>query len=342
MAKTTKNPVVLESWTARLGNSNLRRFEISSSPSSSVWQSEGFASNNNIEIKSPSRDSNPGLKVSAPPLRDERGITKPSSLKQIRNYGAKYGYILDTGDASVLTSLSPCNRQHAMAALAYLSKKTGRYNQWQAIRERYNLKWSSGNNTIQSLQRFFNPELNLESMLSKVKEMIIDVLPKNMGEVVKLALLTGLRPTESIEAAKLIRNDDSFTRYYDSKLMILQHYKFSETFVRATKKAWISYITLDNLQPIRVLEGKRGGSIPSWNAIRLTCNRKGVGMNMRYCRKIHGSWLHSHGGVSSEEVDFLHGRAGPSIFSRHYLTPDSTLQSRVLEAVRKLQERVVV
>jgi hypothetical protein len=70
------------------------------------------------------------------------------TIKYTKNYAIKYGHILDTGDASALTALSPCNKQHAMSALAALSKYQGRYNQWLAIHERYNLKWSSGNNSL--------------------------------------------------------------------------------------------------------------------------------------------------------------------------------------------------
>jgi intergrase/recombinase len=61
-------------------------------------------------------------------------------------------------------------------------------------------------------------------------------------------------------------------------------------------------------------------------------------MNMRYCRKIHGSWLRSHG-LGAEEVDFLQGRANPSVFSRHYLSP-SNLRDRVLNAVAELQKQI--
>jgi intergrase/recombinase len=41
-----------------------------------------------------------------------------------------------------------------------------------------------------------------------------------------------------------------------------------------------------------------------------------------------------------EEVDFLQGRVSPSVFSRHYLTPENTLRTRVLEALEKLQEQL--
>jgi hypothetical protein len=103
---------------------------------------------------------NPRPKVSAPPPRDERGITKPLprkesdtvsvnlrslqelqhfcdwlkaqgkthwTIKQIKNYAKKYGHILYSGNCSELMVLSPRNKHHAMSALANLSKYQGRY-----------------------------------------------------------------------------------------------------------------------------------------------------------------------------------------------------------------------
>lgn len=64
-------------------------------------------------------------------------------------------------------------------------------------------------------------------------------------------------------------------------------------------------------------------------------------MDMRFCRKIHGSWLHQYN-ITAEEIDFLQGRASPSIFSRHYLCPDNTLRDRVLTALEKLNKSLLL
>ena len=53
------------------------------------------------------------------------------------------------------------------------------------------------------MQRFFNPELSLEKMLDKIREMI-KVLPPHMAAVVRHACLTGLRPTEAVESVRLL------------------------------------------------------------------------------------------------------------------------------------------
>jgi hypothetical protein len=68
-----------------------------------------------------------------------------------------------------LISLSPRNRQHALTALASLSKYQGRYDEFLQLRQRYNLKWSSPGATMQAMQRFFNLDLTIDSMLSRIK-----------------------------------------------------------------------------------------------------------------------------------------------------------------------------
>jgi hypothetical protein len=211
-----------------------------------------------------------------------------------------------------------------MTALASLSKFQGRYDRWLYIRQCYNLKWSSGNNSLQALQRFFNTNLTLESMLSKVKEMI-RVLPSDISYVIRFAVLTGLRPSEACESVRLlnVKNvNDHVSRYYNPEQQCLEHFRFPDIFLRQTKKAYISYITKEQLSGIQSLVAKP----PTWNAIRMACRRRNIHMDMRLCRKIHGSWLHKQG-ISTEEVDFLQGRVSPSVFwsplpdSRLYIAP---------------------
>ena len=55
-----------------------------------------------------------------------------------------------------------------MKALTALSKYLGCYDGWNKTRRQYNLKWTTGNESLQSLQRFFDANLTLESMLQRV------------------------------------------------------------------------------------------------------------------------------------------------------------------------------
>jgi len=147
-------------------------------PSSSAWQSEDFVI-----------------------FLSKQGKTH-WTIKYTKNYALKYGHVVDTGDASALAGLSPCNRQHAMSALASLSKYTGRYDSQLNIRRCFNLKWSSGNDSLQAMERFFNPDLTLDSMVSKIREMI-RVLPKHMAEVITFACLLELGPGGVCESVNI-------------------------------------------------------------------------------------------------------------------------------------------
>jgi intergrase/recombinase len=115
----------------------------------------------------------------------------------------------------------------------------------------------------------------------------------------------------------------------------LEHFRFPEIFLRKTKKAYISFVTPEIVQNMK----SHATHIQSYNAIRLACRRKGINMDMRYCRKLHGSWLHKEG-IPSEIVDFLQGRVSTSVFSRHYLTPQKNLKDKVLDVLDKLQKEI--
>jgi Archaeal phage integrase len=263
--------------------------------------------------------------------------------------------VLDTGNASTIAALSPRNKAHAMAAIAALSKYTGQYEQWLAIRRRYNLKWTKGD-SLQAMERFFNPALSLESMLSKVKEMI-RVLPANMAAIIKFAVLTGLRPVEACESVRLLNaplspNGEQIGRaetlssfeerahqlvssYYNAEQQCLEHFRHPDIFLRATKKAYISYLSRDNYHYFANL----GPKSPTWSMISYACKRKGVNMDMRLCRKIFASWL-IQAGVDSNSVDMLQGRCPVSVLARHYQSPPQNLKDRVLNATASLQQQM--
>ena len=124
--------------------------------------------------------------------------------------------------------------------------------------KRYNLKWITGNESLIAMENFFNPEMSLDAMLQKVGQMIA-VLQPVMGLIVRHSAITGLRPAEAVESVKLIANKETLAKYYNPERQTLEHFRFKEQFLRQTKKAYVSFVTLDNLQPIANLGRKRGG-----------------------------------------------------------------------------------
>jgi intergrase/recombinase len=219
-----------------------------------------------------------------------------------------------------------------MKSLTALSKYLGTYEKWKATCKRYNLKWTTGNESIASLARFFNPELSLDSMSRRVRDMM-RVLPGTMAAVIRFAALTGLRPSEACESVRLIYTYQYTSSYYNPDQQTLEHFRFPQ-FLRQTKKAYISYLSTSNYQRIASL-----GPKTCWNAIRLACRRRNIDMDMRLCRRIFASHL-SNCGIQSEIIDFLQGRTSTSVFSRHYLSPLNDLKDRVLNAVNELQKEI--
>jgi hypothetical protein len=94
-------------------------------------------------------------------------------------------------------------------------------------------------------------------MIDRVRGMI-RILPPIMSNIVKYAVLTGLRPSEACESVRLINSTtgDGHTTYYNSERQALEHFRFSDVFLRPTKKAYMSYIKPDNLRPIANLGSK--------------------------------------------------------------------------------------
>jgi len=62
-------------------------------------------------------------------------------------------------------------------------------------------------------------------------------------------------------------------------------------------------------------------------------------MHIKYCRKIHASWLRQSG-IESEIIDMLQGRIGKNIFIRHYMTPSNSYRDKVLDAIEQLQKQI--
>lgn len=227
-----------------------------------------------------------------------------------------------------------------MEALAAYAKYTGYYERWQEIRKRYSLHWTNGDESLQAFNRFFNSELDFDSMLQRIKEMS-GIIPAYMGKIIKFACLIGLRPSEVVECVRLLNSKNITSKeigkikYYNPESQCLEHFRFPEIFLRHTKKAFISYVTLDNLQPIANL----GPKTPTLNAICRACNRRLQSCDMHLCRKVFASWLR-HKGIQPEVIDMLQGRVSQSVLTRHYLVPQSTLKDQVLDALKELQKQL--
>jgi intergrase/recombinase len=170
-------------------------------------------------------------------------------------------------------------------------------------------------------------------MVQRVREMI-DKTPTPMGQIIKFACLTGLRPSEAIESVNLLITASGPKQYYNEERQALEHFRFPEIFFRQTKKAYISFMAPDMIEGVRYIE-----QLPTYNAIRLACRKRGINMDMRYCRKIFASHLRQSG-IESEIVDLLQGRVPRTVFARHYFTPSLDYRQKVLQGLDKLRKDI--
>jgi hypothetical protein len=148
-------------------------------------------------------------------------------------YSKKYAHILVEGNAKDLLALSNDKRLHVMKSLATLSKYLGCYDKWNQIRERYQLKWSNGDD-LNSFTNILNNKTNYSNMIAWVKN-TYSVLPKEYGNILLYCTLTGLRPDEACKSIQLIHND--IDNYLNKESMTLEHFKYPDIFIRRTKKA---------------------------------------------------------------------------------------------------------
>ena len=164
-------------------------------------------------------------------------------------YAKQFLDVLQTGDAQPLLQVTPDKRIHAMKGLASLSRFLGCYDTWLQIRQRYNLRWSTGNEALATFSRFFDDSRTLDSMFQWVRD-AIQLLPPYMGEIIRFNTLTGLRPNECIAAVRLIRNPETFETLFNEQRQTLEYFRFPQIYLRRTKSAWMSIITKEMLSPI--------------------------------------------------------------------------------------------
>lgn len=123
--------------------------------------------------------------------------------------------------------------------------------------------------------------------------------------------------------------------YWNREKGILEHYKFPNEFIRRTKKVFItvvdkSLIELAKSCPVNI----------SYNSLKLMLKRKGLDMNMYYCRKVFATYLRDEG-VAPEIIDLLQERISSSVFVRHYYRPDSSKFDEIREKLTKLHDLLV-
>ena len=253
-----------------------------------------------------------------------------NATEALRN-AKKYAVILEKPSmASQLLMLSKDLRRVATSSLSNLSKYLGVYDQWKQTIRNHGLKWE---NTT-SLETFLSIlNSNLEETEVWLKQ-VIHKLPSDYSTVLIFDALTGLRPSEAAMSCRLLTelsNSNKWEMYLDRDLMMLQHFRFPDLFLRKSKNAYISFITPELLQ--LVLKTK-----PSmkYSAIDTMIGRQGFKTKTKQLRKLHATRLRND--LPQELVDLLQGRISQTIFMRFYYKPLlKDIQQKTIRALQPLQ-----
>ncbi|MCI0557706.1 MAG: hypothetical protein MN733_04370 [Nitrososphaera sp.] len=254
-----------------------------------------------------------------------KALSNDKDARYLAELANKYQHILSTGDASELLALSSNVRRNAMRALAHLAKFSGTYEQWQKIVKNHGIHWRQTDNDNFD---FFDKE-TISEMIEYVKQ-TMKILPADMANTFVTATMLGLRADEVCKAINLLKQDAK--DYYNEKLGILEHYKHKDLFIRRTKKAYISLVDDELLD-----QAKR--SCDSYQAIRSYLKRRKTAMQMKYCRKIFGTYLRQNG-IESEFIDVLQGRVPQSVFAKHYYRPDQATPDKAKQLIKELRTKL--
>jgi hypothetical protein len=230
--------------------------------------------------------------------------------------------------------LSKDVRRVAMSSLSNLSKYLGVYEQWRQTIRNHGLKWE---NTT-SLETFLSIlNTNLEETEMWLKQ-VIQKLPKDYSTVLMFDVLTGLRPNETAMSCNLITElseGNKLDSYLDRELMMLQHFRFPDLFLRKSKNAYISFITPELLQLVLKTKPRI-----KYSAIDTKIGRVGFNNGTKQLRKLYATRLRNS--LPQEMIDLLEGRISQTVFMQFYYKPLlKDIQQKTVRTLLPLQKELL-
>jgi intergrase/recombinase len=104
--------------------------------------------------------------------------------------------------------------------------------------------------------------------------------------------------------------------YLDRERIMLFHYNFPDSFLRVSKKAFVSILTKEILEigyatPLNI----------RYSLVRTRLKGMNIPMHLYYCRKVFATYLRNKG-IEPEIINLLQGRINSSVFVNHYYRPD--------------------
>src|SRR3989304_4801237 len=237
-----------------------------------------------------------------------------SYASTVFNYAQRFSDCLFKRDLSKIRELSQSRSSQVLKALSHLAKFLGCYEDYKGLIKNYGLHWvgrSTDDLIIDRLTRTDDPE-EVWRWIRDVKE-----ARPELCEFMDLMAVTGLRFIEAFNSFNLIatltKEKKLTEKYYDVKTGFLEHFRFKETFIRSSKKAFISYVPIELLEAIGAQD-----PIPSQYSISRRIEKRHLPIRFSDIRELYGTFAAKW--LRPEEVDFISGRTS-SVYLKHYYNP---------------------
>ena len=257
---------------------------------------------------------------------------RPFTARDRYFHAKKYAHCLASGDLSELAMLNDCQRVHALKALTSLSKFLGVCEDWRRLVRSYGLKCTDRNSDDLIIGRL-TKAVNADDIFEWIRR--VKSCAPELSDFMDLLAATGLRLNEAVECHNLIIDlapQGRLDSYYKADRRVLEHFRFKETFLRGSKKVFISFVPSELVGRISC-----GGKLEYGRVQKLATNRVG---RQRFAdvRELHGTLMTKW--LRESEIDFLHGRVSSGVFMRNYFNPAwiGDMEGRAVEGAEKIME----
>ncbi|MEM2739117.1 MAG: integrase [Candidatus Bathyarchaeia archaeon] len=196
--------------------------------------------------------------------------------------------------------------------------------------EDYGIKWGGKSYSELFIQRY---QREMDNSLWGWAVTFKQLVPR-LGFYVDFVALTGLRLFEAVESYRLIKC--KVNEYYKVEKMTLEHFRYPHIFLRKTKNAFISFLKPED---IAKLENNSQEPLTAQTLINI-CRRRHIQSRWSDLREANATILSKY--LAPHEVDFLQGRIGMSVFTRHYYNPAyiNDLRERVFKAQEEIKQKI--
>jgi intergrase/recombinase len=251
------------------------------------------------------------------------------------SYAQQYAHCLLKKDLTEVRDLRISLRPNVVKALSALAKFLGIYDDFNALKKSYGLKWtgrSADDLVIDRLTKVKDP--------GEVFEWIRQVKTERpeLSTFLDFIAITGLRLAEALESFNLIiklSSEGKLGEYYNEQRETLEHFRFKEIFIRKSKKAFISFVPAALVKEISCSSALRSKS-----SVQQLVRKRGLKLRFADVREAHASFMTKF--LKAPEIDFIHGRVSSNVFMTNYYNPSlvADLQARVLQGIAEIQTKI--